>query len=337
MEKGFHSPDFFKYYKKRLYILSSLLFALIILGTSGYMIIEKWDFLDSLYMVVITLATVGYKEVKELSPAGEIYTIILILTGSGFLAYSLTNIVMMLVEGKLGEILRSKKMKKEIERMHGHFIVCGAGKTGIHIIDELRKLKQQVVVIDLSPPSIEDVPWIQKDATCDSTLLEAGVMKAKGLASALSTDKENLFVVLTAKNLNPSLRIVAKCVDEESEIKLKIAGADSVVSPNRIGGLRIASELVRPAVVTFLDKMLRAGGGTLRIEEARVSSGSLWAERNVGDLKKEVENKFNVLLVAISKKGNYIFNPPSSVKLEPEDVLIVMGEIDSIIKMRQIL
>lgn len=324
-------------YKKRFFLLISLLFLLISFGTIGYMVLEGWSLLDSLYMVIITLATVGYREVKDLSRAGQVYTMLLILAGSGLLAYSLTNIGMMVVEGKLGEILRSRKMRKEIEKMQGHFIVCGAGKTGIHIIEELRKLKEDVVVVDLSPPSVEGIPWIQKDATHDSTLLEAGIMKAKGLASALPTDKDNLFVVLTAKTLNPSIRIVAKCVDDESEAKLRRAGADSVVAPNRIGGLRIASELVRPAVVSFLDRMLRAGPGTLRVEEARVGIHSGWNGRTFGELKADVEKRLNILLLALSRKEDYIFNPSSELKLEGGDVVIVMGDVESIIKLRDYL
>lgn len=176
-------------YKKKIYTLAFLIFTLITAGTIGYMIIEGWNLLDSIYMVIITLATVGYKEVRELSPVGQIYTMILILSGTGLLAYAVTNLSIILLEGKLLEILRREKMKKEIEKLENHYIVCGAGKTGYHIIEELKKLKYKIVVVDLSPQSIEDVLWIQKDATRDETLLEAGIKKAKGLATALPSDK----------------------------------------------------------------------------------------------------------------------------------------------------
>jgi voltage-gated potassium channel len=326
-----------KDYRKKIYTLIFLLFILIIGGTAGYIIIEGWNFLDSLYMVIITLATVGYREVGELSYAGKIYTMFLILAGSGLLAYAVTNLSIMLFEGKVIEILRSRKMRKELEKLEGHYIVCGAGRTGIHIIDELKKLKYKIVVIDLSPPCMEDVIWLQKDATRDATLLEAGIKKAKGLATALPSDQENLFVVLTSKNLNPSLRIVTKCADDENEIKMRLAGADAVVSPNRIGGLRIASELVRPAVVSFLDKMLRAGEGTLRVEEARVNKGSSYAGKKVGELRKELEKNLSLLLMAISRKDNYIFNPPSEMEIKEDDAIIVMGNIDSVIELRKLL
>jgi voltage-gated potassium channel len=276
-------------YKKKIYTLAFLIFTLITAGTIGYMIIEGWNLLDSLYMVIITLATVGYKEVRELSPVGQIYTMLLILSGTGLLAYAVTNLSIILVEGKLIEILRREKMKKEIEKLENHYIVCGAGKTGYHIIEELKKLKYKIVVVDLSPQSIEDVLWIQKDATRDETLLEAGIKKARGLATALSSDKENLFVVLTARNLNPSLRIVTKCQDVENELKMKMAGADAVVSPNRIGGLRIASQLVLPTVVSFLDKMLYVEEKTLRVEEAKVNKGSSYVGKKLGILKNELE------------------------------------------------
>jgi voltage-gated potassium channel len=324
-------------YRKRIYTLILLLFLLILGGTTGYMIIEGWSFLDSLYMVTITLATVGYREVGELSVAGKIYTIFLIVAGTGLLAYAVTNLSIMLFEGKIIEILRSRKMRKELEKLEAHYIVCGAGRTGIHIIDELKKLKYKVVVIDLSPPCMEDVIWLQKDATKDATLLEAGIKKAKGLATALPSDQENLFVVLTARNLNPSLRIVARCADDENEIKMKLAGADAVVSPNRIGGLRIASELVRPAVVSFLDKMLRAGEGTLRVEEARVNKGSSYAGKKVGELKKELEKNLSLLLLALSRRDDYIFNPSSEMEIKEDDTLIVMGNIESVIELRKML
>jgi len=326
-----------KNYRKKIYTLIFLLFILIIGGSAGYIIIEGWNFLDSIYMVIITLATVGYREVGELSYAGKIYTMFLILAGSGLLAYAVTNLSIMLFEGKVIEILRSRKMRKELEKLEGHYIVCGAGRTGIHIIDELKKLKYKIVVIDLSPPCMEDVIWLQKDATRDATLLEAGIKKAKGLATALPSDQENLFVVLTSKNLNPSLRIVTKCADDENEIKMRLAGADAVVSPNRIGGLRIASELVRPAVVSFLDKMLRAGEGTLRVEEARVNKGSSYAGKKVGELRKELEKNLSLLLMAISRKDNYIFNPPSEMEIKEDDAIIVMGNIDSVIELRKLL
>jgi len=326
-----------KNYRKKIYTLIFLLFILIIGGSAGYIIIEGWNFLDSIYMVIITLATVGYREVGELSYAGKIYTMFLILAGSGLLAYAVTNLSIMLFEGKVIEILRSRKMRKELEKLEGHYIVCGAGRTGIHIIDELKKLKYKIVVIDFSPPCMEDVIWLQKDATRDATLLEAGIKKAKGLATALPSDQENLFVVLTSKNLNPSLRIVTKCADDENEIKMRLAGADAVVSPNRIGGLRIASELVRPAVVSFLDKMLRAGEGTLRVEEARVNKGSSYAGKKVGELRKELEKNLSLLLMAISRKDNYIFNPPSEMEIKEDDAIIVMGNIDSVIELRKLL
>ncbi len=324
-------------YKKKIYTLLSLLFLLIAIGTIGYTLIEGWNVLDSLYMVIITLATVGYREVGELSPAGKVYTMLLILAGSGLLAYSITNLSLLFVEGKIIEILRSRRMKKELEKLENHYIVCGAGRTGIHIIEELKKLKYKVVVIDISPPSMEDVYWLQKDATHDATLLEAGIMRAEGLASALPSDKENLFVVLTARSLNPSIRIVTKCVDDYNETKMRRAGANAVVSPNKIGGLRIASELSRPTVVSFLDKMLRAGDATLRVEEAKVLGRSSYVGKKVEVIKKEIEKNLSLLLVAISRGGEYIFNPPSEMKIKDDDVLIVMGNIDSVNELRKLL
>ncbi len=320
--------------RKRLAIILILLLMIIISGVVGYEVIEKWGLLDSIYMVVITLASVGYSETHPLSDAGRVFTVFLILGGMGVLFYSLSTITMFIVEGELQDALRRRRMNKQVQDLNDHYIICGSGETGKNIVGELVKTKRDFVVIEQSIDNIKqlnepNLVYIEGDATEDAILIEAGIKKAKGLVSALPSDRDNLFVVLTARELNPDLRIVSRCIEEESESKLRKAGADSVVSPNIIGGLRMASELIRPATVSFLDIMLRGEEKALRVEEARIGPDSHLIGKSIGEAK--IPQKTGLLIVALNKEGqDYQFNPSSSIKLAANDVLIVIGSPEQV-------
>jgi len=320
-----------KGFRKNLIIILLLILTLITYGVVGYEIIEGWSLLDAIYMVVITLTTVGFREVHELSGAGMIFTVSLILLGTGVLFYGLSTVAGFVLEGDLPEIWRRRKMERKIKRLKNHFIVCGAGDTGKYVIAELIKAGEGFVVVDNNPQRVKELPdviFVEGDATQDTVLKEAGIDKAQGLVATLPTDAENLFLVVTARSLNPNLRIITQCLHEETIPKMIKAGADKVVSPAMIGGLRIASELIRPAVVDFLDTMLREGGGRLRVEEVTIRKGSRYEGKSVGELKRFAEEKFSVLILAVNRKGRHIFNPPPEEKLEAEDRVIVMGEMD---------
>jgi len=299
------------------------------------MFIEHWPLFDSLYMTVITIASVGFMEVHPLTEQGRIFTIFLILGGTGVLVYAISTIIAFIVEGELTDALRRRKMQKKIAAMNGHFIVCGAGQTGKYVIEEMIRTRKDVVAIERDPAQIklldeQGMCYVQGDATHNSILQMAGIERARGIVSTLQSDAENLLVVFTTKRLNPNIRVISKAVEEESEQKIRMAGADSVVMPNFIGGLRMASELIRPSVVSFLDLMLRSQEKTIRVDELVIDELSPYRDKTL--LATGIVSKKDVTVVALSRQSasSYEFNPPDSAILMQGDVVILMGDINAI-------
>ncbi|MBI4396694.1 MAG: NAD-binding protein [Elusimicrobia bacterium] len=324
-------------FRNRLAAAFLAMAVVVLIGVAGYHLIEGWALFDALYMTVITLATVGYGETHPLSSSGRMFTIFLIMGGIGILTYAFSVITAFLVEGELKEVLLKKRMEKKIAALSQHYIVCGGGRTGRYIIDELRKTGRDFVVVDQDDARVTELGEdgclaIAGDASDDETLRRAGIEKAKGLVACLPSDKDNVFVVISAKGLNPGLRVVSKSVDKGVRDKLLRSGADAVVSPNFIGGLRMASELVRPAVVSFLDNMLR-GDGNLRIEEVVVGPSAAGKTLESSVLK----NGFDLALLAVRPAGKeqYIYNPKPQTPLSPKDVLVVMGPAEEVQKLQQ--
>ncbi|OHB31704.1 MAG: hypothetical protein A2X84_00160 [Desulfuromonadaceae bacterium GWC2_58_13] len=323
---------------KRLCRVLATLAAVIFAGVLGYSCIEGWNLSDSLYMTVITIASVGYGETHPLSLAGRLFTMILIFCGSATLIYGLSTLTAFIVEGDLTDILRRRKMANTIAGLQGHFIVCGLSATGRYLIDELKKTGQSFVVIDRDPERLkalseQGILNIEGDATTDAVLQAANIDRAGGLLTTLHTDTENLFVVVTARGLNPSLKIIAKAINEESERKLRQVGANGVVMPDFIGGMRMASEMLRPSVVTFLDAMLRSRDKTLRVEEIRMPANSPLKGKSLGE--STLMDMEGVTVVAMSDgKGQYAFNPSRSRQLNAGDVVIVMGVVDNILRLK---
>ncbi|MDK2124687.1 potassium channel family protein [Parachitinimonas caeni] len=315
----------------QIFRLSLLTSAVLVFGSAGYVWVEDWSWFDGLYMTVITLATIGYGETHPLTHEGRLFTIVLILFGSGVLLYSVTSLAALVIEGELTHAIRRTKMTKAINRLSGHYIVCGYGSTGFYAVEELEKTGRHYVVVEADPAKIQSlrdrgILTIEGDATQDEALLQAGVARAAGLIATLHTDADNLFLVLTAKGLNKDMRIIAKAVDESSQQKLRSVGADGVVLPNFIGGLRMVSELVRPSVVTFLDMMLRAKDQSIRVEEIGIPHNSPHIGRSLDELNLlDVEG---VSLVAVHRTGGsgYHFNPSPTMRIESGDMLIMMGE-----------
>ncbi len=299
------------------------------------MVIEGWPLLDSLYMTVITIASVGFMEVHPLSEQGRIFTILLILGGTGVLVYGVSSIIAFIVEGELTDALRRRKMQKKIAGMKGHVIICGVGQTGKHVLEEMVRTRNNVVAIDRDPLMIklldeQGICYVQGDATHNTVLQAAGIENARGIVSALQSDAENLLVVFTAKRLNPVVRVISRAVEEESEQKIRMAGADSVVMPNYIGGLRMASELIRPSVVSFLDLMLRSQEKTIRVEELAIDALSPYRDKTLQ--ATGILTKKDVTVVALSRQPekSYEFNPPENAILRSGDVVILMGDINAI-------
>ncbi|OGS43073.1 MAG: hypothetical protein A2539_09290 [Elusimicrobia bacterium RIFOXYD2_FULL_34_15] len=311
---------------KKLFRTILILILILLFGTFGYIIIEKWNFFDALYMTVITLATVGYGETHPLSFAGRIFTIILILSGISILLFTVSSITSFFIEGELSQIFRRKKMLKRIAQLKNHYIVCGIGKIGSHVVSELSKTKREFVIIEKNKELLENLSnylCINGDATDENVLKEAGIENAAGLFATLSTDEENIFLIITAREINSNIKIVAKSVLDTSAKKLISAGATSVVQPNLIGGLRMASEMVRPAAVSFLDMMLKEGKGDLRVEEVEVIN-------NAKQLSVIQSHKSGALILALFSKGNYTFNPSHNTVVNVGDKIIVMGNSEQV-------
>ncbi len=309
-----------------------LIIAVLVFGTAGYMIIEDMKFIDAFYMTVITLATVGFKEVKDLDEPGKIFTIILILNGFGIFTYSLTTGAKIIIEGEIKEVFKKRRMRKKIDGLAQHYIVCGYGRMGSIIVKELKANNMPVVVIEknkINLPEDEEFVYVEGDATRDDVLKSAGIEKAKGLITVLPSDAENLYVVLSARELNPDLFIVARAVDKEAESKLKRAGADKVVSPYFIGGLRIAHTILRPTVVDFIEFATRSEHIEIQIEEIKVSSGSGLVGKTIA--QSGIGRDIGVIILGIKRAdGRMKFNPTSQTLIKEGDTLIVIGQTDKL-------
>jgi voltage-gated potassium channel len=326
--------------RKRINIAVLLFVVVFLAGVGGFKVFggKDWSFLDSVYMTVITVATVGYGEVHDLSgnlPA-RVFAVVYILISLGTIAFAVTSITAFVVEGELKNILGRRKMEKEIAKLRDHFIVCGGDETALTIIRELHQTKKDFVVIEPSKERIDrilisyPILYIRGDPAEDEVLKQAGIERAKGVLLSLPTDEANLFVTITVRNLNPHIRIVAKGIDVKSHGKMQKVGADYVVSPTDIGGMRMASQMLRPAVVTFLDTMLRDKEQGLRVEEVEVKMGSALAGKTVGD--SGIRSKTRALLVAIKRGGEtgYDFNPADASVINEGDILIFIASPDSL-------
>jgi voltage-gated potassium channel len=314
--------------KIKLFLAMLLLFCVVSFGTAGYMIIEGWNFLDALYMTVITLASVGFREVHELSETGVIFTIILIVGGVGSVAYALSAGARLILEGEFQQVFGRKRLEKRLRDLNDHYIVCGYGRMGKIICRELKAANIPFVAVEKNVESIptdSDFFTIEGDATQDDLLKRVGIQRARGLISVLPTDAENLYVVLSARELNPQLFIVARAGEEGSEKKLFRAGANKVVSPYHIGGLRIAHTVLRPAVVDFIEFATRSGNLELQMEEILIPEYSNLAGMSLDQCG--FGRELGIIIVAIKRaSGEMEFNPTSRSTIKEGDTLIALGE-----------
>ncbi len=306
--------------------------AILVVGTLGYRLITggEYSIFDCFYMVFITVTTIGFGETIDLAanPGGRIWTIIIALSGIGVLFYGLSNITAFFVEEDLTNKFRRRKMEKIINGLRNHYIVCGAGLVGYHVIAELFNTERQFVVVELDQVHIEkieeefpDQPVIEGNATEEKILKKAGIEHAKGLFAVTEDDNQNLVISLTARHLNSEMKIVSRCIDLGHVEKMKKAGADSVISPNFIGALRMATEMVKPTVVSFLDTMLRDQEKNLRVEEYTVPEDMRGS--TISDLPLK-ECKY-ILLMAIKKNQEWVYAPGMDYTLDGGDTLIFMA------------
>lgn len=315
-----------------------VLFFIILTGTSGFMVIEGWNFTDSLYMTIITITTTGFEEVHQLSKEGEIFTLILLMISFGTVIYIGGTGIQILIESKF---FRRKKMQKRIERLRDHYIVCGFGRMGSHICRELVESDVNFVVIENNEENFATLDKLgylydTGNASSDSTLTRAKINTAKGLAAVLSSDAENVFTTLSAKSLNPNIFVVARAVEYSTESKLLKAGADRVVKPYELGGHRMAEILLRPGVMDFIDVVAGKKKVDLNIEEITVKKGSSMHKKTLAELPLRTE--FNVIIVAIQneEKGIFIYNPKSDTIVDEGNKLIAIGERSSLDKLREL-
>ena len=322
---------------RRLLAPLAALTATAAVGTIGYWLLGRgrWSLFDCAYMTVTTVSTVGFGEMIPVGdvPLGRPFTLVLVATGTVVLWWFLGSVTAFLVEGEVLGLGWRRRMTSQLSKTRDHVVVCGAGSTGIHAIRELSQLGTPFVVVDKNEAVAHEAVRLHGgaavvgDATHDEVLEEAGITRARGIISALTDDKDNLYVTVTARALNPALRIVAKSIDLKAEAKLRRAGADSVVSPNTMGGLRMVSEMLRPEVTTFLDTMLRNKEQPLRIAEIAVPVGSPWVGRPVSDLGLGARR---VLLLASrepgAQGGRFTYSPPEDSIVAGGSVLIVLGQ-----------
>ena len=340
--------------RNRLIAAAMWLVAVVFVGALGFHTIGDgaWAFRDCLYFTIITLSTVGYAE--TLSGMHEhhyarFWTVCLIVLGSGTLVYFVSTFTAFIVEGDFGGALRRNRMKQRIAKLRDHYIVCGAGSTGIHVIEEFLQCKVPFVVVDRSRERLLELEerfnevgreqeqrfqYIVGDASDDHVLDEAGITHAIGVVAALSEDKDNLFVTVTASSLNPKARIIAKCIEVSSRPKLFRAGARAVVSPTQIGGLRLASEAIRPTVVEFLDLMLRDPKQNLRIDEVTIPDTSTLVGVALKDTNIRQKTKGLVIAVRFDD-GRYEYNPEPSLVLAQGATLVVLAQTNEMRKLRE--
>jgi voltage-gated potassium channel len=316
---------------------------LVVVGTIGYALIEGWSLQDSLYMSVITLTAVGFREVQPLTVLGRYFTMGLLACGITALGLWFALITSLIVELDLANILRRKRSMKEIAELRDHIIICGVGRTGRHLLSELAPATQAYVAIDRDDTRIElareedpDLKAITGDATLDHTLELAGINRASALVSCLSADTDNVYVCLSARALNPDMTIVARAYDEESVDKLYRAGANHVVSPNVSGAVQMASFLLRPSVVSFLDVAFRSPEVSLRLEQATVGKQSTLNGRTLREAR--IREETGLMVIALRKGGShsgFVFNPLADTVLETGDEMIVLGKPDQLRHLRR--
>jgi voltage-gated potassium channel len=331
-------------------LLAGLFFLLVVTigGAAGYYAIGRgdWSFSDCLYMTIITVTTVGYGETlanMDKVEYARAFTVVLLVFGTGSIVFFASTITAFIVEGELKEALFANKLKKRMKRMNDHVIVCGAGSTGRNVIEELLKVGVPVIAIDVNEIELKEIAdkfpkaeyaFLVGDATDDDVMSQTNLPQARGLVAALNSDKDNLYLTFSARQENPKARIVARCTELSHVEKLKKSGADAVVSPNYIGGLRLVSEMVRPSVVRFLDDMMRDRRAAYRFDEVTLGDGA-----NLGATLRDanIRERFGMTVLATRSPTDttWNYNPDEGDKIGPGTVIVVLGSAEQVAELRK--
>ncbi|MBK7666463.1 MAG: potassium channel protein [Sphingobacteriaceae bacterium] len=327
----------------RFVVPVGILFVLVAIGTVGYMIIDSYTLFNAFYMTIITIATVGYGEVEPLSQGGKLFTVFLIITSFGTFAYAVSAITRFVVDGEFNQFYKNKKLNAAIDKLTDHVIICGFGRNGRQAAHVLKRHNRRFVVIETNDKVTESITHkfselvLTGDSTKDETLIKAGIMRAKALITTLPIDADNLFIVLTAKHLNPNLTIISRASDDNSDTKLKIAGATNVIMPDRVGGAHMASLVMKPDVMEFIDFITAEGGDNINLEEIdfnTISEGL--RNKTLKDL--EIRNKSGANIIGFkTAMGEYIVNPSADTKIIPQSKIFVLGTPEQIRKLKEIL
>lgn len=326
---------------RHLLIAILLSVGIIAVGSGGYVLLEGWPILDAVYMTVITMSTVGYSEVHQMSRAGRVFTIFLVFGGVGFTLYVAGAVVQFMVEGRMRIILGRRRLDKQVDRMKDHYVVCGYGRIGRVLCKMIRSKPVDVVVVEKDPemiPTLEadGMVYVNGDASDEAVLIKAGIERARGLAAVLATDTDNVFLVLTARQLAPAIKIVARSGGDASKKKLHAAGADIVESPYEMGAARMAQRIIRPTVTSFLDFAFADRRQDIQMEEIPVSGLSPLSGIRLMD--SGIRQQFDLILIAIkSPDGGMTFNPSFETVIHTGDTVIAVGHPENLAKLEKVL
>jgi voltage-gated potassium channel len=324
--------------RNRLISIAVALMLIVLGGTVGFVVVEHFSVFDAFYMTLITISTVGYSEIHPLSYAGRVFNSFLIFFGVTIMLLAVGGITQIVIELELNQYFQKRRAKKMIESLHDHYIVCGYGRVGRGAAAELKRARVPFLIVDSNEERVEGAIHsgmlaVLADATSDETLREAGIMRAKGLIATLQSDADNLFVILSAKALKPALLVSTRIATEQTENKMRLAGADYVFAPYDMTGNRMAQVMLKPHVFQFIDFTTKSIGLNVGIEQFQVSGHASTSLENL-----QIGKELGVILLAVRKfDGQMIFNPPSDATIEDGDHLIVMGENPNLRRLEQLL
>jgi voltage-gated potassium channel len=305
----------------------------LLIGTIGYMVIEGMGFFDALYMTTITVTTIGFKEVIPLSPGGRIFTIVLAFVGIGVILYIASGVARAVLETDLRRMLGIRRELKLMRRLKNHIVVCGHGRMGHAVVDILRQRGYSIAVVELEPDHCrlledEGVPVVRGDATDEKVLASTNIVEAKTIITCLADDAHNVYTILLARQLNPDINVIARAVEIDAEERLKLAGANRVLNPYQIGGMRLALSAIKPTVTDFIDESLLGSSVELELAEIEVHPSSELAGKTLAGA--EVRKNYGIIVVALKRGDDAVFNPEANERIEAGDVLVALGPLSAI-------